>query len=204
MAQRGWQYKGPRPGDQFSWVTRPGVLRSPLSIDIPATHNPLNISQVLTNIGKNMPVVSSIISNSWLPRTAHTLEPVRKALYPVAHGAVMQAREESKELVDKIRKAEDKVVSTFGGGKKSPEAEKKARAPVYALWNQYRAVQKRLAEYEKIRVRLEHKKRKPKPLDEEAEAQGAGEQIAQEGWIVGCNRRGRAARLCRACDKKGE
>ena len=33
-----------------------------------------------------------------------------------------------------------------------------------ALWNQYRAVQKRLAEYEKIRVRLEHKKRKPKPL----------------------------------------
>ena len=85
-AERGWQYKGPGPRGQFSWVARPGVLRSPLSIDIPATHNPLNISQVLTNIGKNMPGLSSIISNNWLPRTADTWEPVRKALYPVAHG----------------------------------------------------------------------------------------------------------------------
>ena len=33
-----------------------------------------------------------------------------------------------------------------------------------AMWNYYREVQKRLGEYEKIRVRLEHKKRKPQPL----------------------------------------
>ena len=44
---------------------------------------------------------------------------MRKALYPVAHGAVMQAREESEELTDKIRKAKDKVVATYGGGSRS-------------------------------------------------------------------------------------
>ena len=87
-----------------------------------------------------MPGLSCIITNSWLPRTADTWEPVRKALYPVARVAVMQAREESEELTHKIRKAKDKVVATYGGVKKSLEAEKKARAPVEALWNQYREV----------------------------------------------------------------
>ena len=101
-AERGWQYRGPRPGGQFSWVTRPGVLRSPLSIGIPATHNPRNISQVLTNIVKNMLGLSSLISNKWLPRPVETWEPLRKVLYPLPHGAVMQAREESEELADKI------------------------------------------------------------------------------------------------------
>ena len=69
-----------------------------------------------------------MISNNWLPQTADAWEPVRKALYPVAHGAVMQPREESEELTDKISKAEDKMVATYGAGEKSPEAEKKARA----------------------------------------------------------------------------
>ena len=89
---------------------------------------------------------------------------MRKALYPVAHGAVMQAREESEELTDKNRKAEDKVVATYVGGEKSPKTENKARAPVHVFWNQYREVHKRMAEYENIWVRLEHKKRKPQPL----------------------------------------
>ena len=116
---------------------------------------------------KNMPGLSSVISNTWLPRTTDTWEPMRKALYPVAHSGVMQAKEESEELTDKTRKAEDKVVATYGGGKKSPKAEKKARAPVDMLWNEYREVHNRPAKYKKIQLRLEHKKRKPKPLMKE-------------------------------------
>ena len=82
-----------------------------------ASHHPLNVSPVLKNIGKNMPRLSSIIRNNWLPRTAIVRELVRKALYPLAHGAVMQAREQSEDLADEIRKAKDKVVATYGGGK---------------------------------------------------------------------------------------
>ena len=89
---------------------------------------------------------------------------MRKASYPVAHSAVMQAREQSQDLADKIQRGEDKLVATYGGGRKSAGAEKKARAPVDAMWNQYKEVLKRLSYYEKIRVRLEQKKRKPQPL----------------------------------------
>ena len=60
-AERGWQHKGPATGGYFSWETRPCVLRSPLSVNIPPSHHLLNVSQVLANIGENMPGLSSII-----------------------------------------------------------------------------------------------------------------------------------------------
>ena len=80
-AERGWHYKGPALGGHFSWVTRPVILGSPLGINILFNRHPLNISHILKNIGKKVQRLSSIFSNSWLPRTTDAWEPVRKALY---------------------------------------------------------------------------------------------------------------------------
>ena len=148
-------------------MTWPGVLRSALSIDIPATHNPLNISQVFTNIGK---IAGAVLHHE---QQLATLK--RRYVAACAQGVVPGGTRCGDGGKERRRRGDGQNPKSrrpggcnLWGWKKvsrsSEEAENKARALVDALWNQNRAVQKKPAEYEKIQVRLEHKKRKSNPL----------------------------------------